>query len=114
MEVHSINWRVVAGLLLGLFVLAISVAAGRSSVARAEGRREKAFIRRAGFFTAGLVLVFILCLFYLPSPYKWFTTVNFLLLVPLSIRRWSPRLLLLQRADEREKRSELLNSPKSS
>ncbi len=99
---EALSVRAWVGITLILAVLAAGMAVGYLNVKRARGPKERRFVRRACLATWGLVLLFLFCLFGLPSPYRYLSAAGFFVLLPLLMFRWATQHQLVRRIDAQD------------
>jgi hypothetical protein len=98
------GWFIAGVSLFGMSMLG-GVVAAATGMRSARGPRERAFVRRACVAVWGMVSVFVLAAFTLPSPYNWITAVVFVFAVPVAIHRWTTQRQLLRELEERERKA---------
>ncbi len=98
------GWFIAGASLFGVSVLG-GVVAAATGMRSARGPRERAFVRRACVASWGMVSLFVLAAFTLPSPYNWITAGVFFFAVPAAIYRWTTQRQLLRELEERERRA---------
>ena len=100
------RWKMNAGLIGGIIGGIIGIAGGAVgtyfSIKNTNSPKERAFMINASITFWVFIIIFIILLVVLPSPYKWFLWFPYGILLPLSIRFMNKRLSQIKQEDAQE------------
>jgi drug/metabolite transporter (DMT)-like permease len=94
--------RAIFGALLMFVALAAGAVATYFNLRLAKGPREKAFTSRVCVVSWLVVALMLACAYFLPSPYRFYSTALFLLVCPMLVYKWAHTHALIRMLEQQD------------
>jgi Ca2+/Na+ antiporter len=100
---HIMNAGLIGGIIGGIIGIAGGVIGTYFSIKNTNGPKERAFMIKASVAFWIFGILFIILLFTLSSPYKWFLWLFYGIFLPISIRIMNTKLCQVKQEEVQDK-----------
>ena len=91
------NPGLIGGILGGVIGTMGGVFGTYCSIKNTNGPKERAFVVKASIICWIFIILFLLLMFLLPNPYRWFLWVPYGIGLPIGIIQWNKKQMMIRK-----------------